>query len=284
MGICCNSDKGPLIGGLVERKEAQLRLQKTPSQHAKLSSSNEQVPLPAGSHSISRIQDVEDGEGLGPLAEHSFYFNSFPPQVVQAGVLDAVRWRFLLRTSQSLVASCIYAAGTFVRLPTRPLALQFLIAVFVAPLVALLYHELSMNQAGSYYDNFLQMFTQLPRFCLNLGMRDSAIYRQRVEQERCGGIVRTVNGLETGVLFVVVSTATLCASAVLAINGLAGDLRWKCAETAFFFALHRTLGANLLEGRRCGFLQPESMWRFECDPQGAECRIRPLHNHPQPSY
>lgn len=206
------------------------------------------------------------------------------PEMRQAWAAHAARWRFLLRTSQSLVATCLYGVSTFARWPSRPVPLQFLIAVLVAPVFVLLYHELSMNQAGSYYSSFLQMFTQLPRLFLNLGRRDSDAYRKEMERERCEGIVRTVNGLESGVIFLVVNSVTLGASAALSIPSLAGEIRWRFLETAFLFMLHRALGANVFEGRYGGLLQPESMWRFEREPQSSECRIRPLLAHPQPSY
>uniref|UniRef100_A0A7S1QMR6 Uncharacterized protein n=1 Tax=Alexandrium catenella TaxID=2925 RepID=A0A7S1QMR6_ALECA len=119
---------------------------------------------------------------------------------------------------------------------------------------------------------------------LNMGRRDSEAFRKALELERCQGIVRTVSGLETGVMFVLMNSATLGASVALSIDALPGDLGWRFVETALFFMLHRALGANVFEGRYAGFLQPESMWRFDCESPGAECRIRPLQEHPEPTY
>uniref|UniRef100_A0A7S0FBJ4 Uncharacterized protein n=1 Tax=Pyrodinium bahamense TaxID=73915 RepID=A0A7S0FBJ4_9DINO len=204
------------------------------------------------------------------------------PEQWQVFSTMANKWRCLLRTSQSLMAMCLYGSSTFLRFPTRPLVLQLLIALCLAPVFALAYHALSMNRAGSYYNNFVEMFTELPRLFINVGRRDTDIYRAEIDHEQREGIVRTVNGLESGLLFLLANWATLVAA--YSSGYMASDLRWRYTETVMFFVLHRTLGANLLKGRYRGLLQPESMWLFQSDAKGADCHIRPLTAHPQPSY
>lgn len=220
-----------------------------------------------------------EAEAYRPISPGQCHLGNMPCQWAE----DANRWRFLLRTSQSLVATCLYGMSTFIRGPSRPMLVQFLIAAILAPLFAFVYHELSLNRAGSYYDTFLQMFLQLPRLLSVIVRRNADEYRNSVQRERLDGVVRTVNGLESGLLFLLLSHLTLIV-ALLSVGELILDLRWKCCETALFFILHRLWGANVFKGRFLGLLQPESMWQFERDLDGTKCRMRPLGAAPVAPY
>lgn len=242
-------------------------------------------------HYLSQMEEVDlpvdpmsREEGLVPTTVWEPTGTNYPHRKWQVWAAAAVKWRWLLRTSQSLVAMCLYGACTLLRLPWRPLGLQFLLALVIAPLHAGLYHVLSLNRAGSYYNNFAEMFTQLPRLWQNMHRRDLAGYPAEIAHERREGIVRTVNGLESAILFVLCNWASLLAAMALSRDTLVLDNRWRVTETLAFFLLHRLLGANVLRGRYAGLLQPESMWQFECDSDGVECHMRPLMVHPTPSY
>jgi len=226
------------------------------------------------------------GLGLGPEAWEPLSVEAwhYPPEKWQIWAAAATKWRWLLRTSQSLMAMCLYGGSTFLRMPGRAVGLQFVLALLVSPLFSFVYHLLSLNRAGSYYNTYLEMFTQLPRLLLVMGRRDAHNYHAEIMNERREGVVRTVNGLESAVIFILVNWATLAASAMCSTGTLAGDNRWRCIETAVFFLFHRGLGANVLRGRCAGLLQPESMWQFESDPESMECHMRPLTAHPQPPY
>lgn len=189
----------------------------------------------------------------------------------------ASKWRWLLRTCQSVVAMCLYGVSTFIRSFLFPQ--QHLFVIGFMPIFALSYHMLAFNRAGGYYDTLGEMATELPVFLGNFVRRGDSNYLAQIVHERQEGIVRTVNGLETGVLFVAV-TYVRFASGGLQDDGLTS----RCVETLVFFILHRLLGANVLRGRYMGLLQPEAMWRFECDSLCEECYMRPLQQHPHPSY
>jgi len=202
---------------------------------------------------------------------------------------EASQWRWLLRTTHSLVAACLYVASTWVRAPTLPVLLQFFLALLLSPPLTLAYHFLSLNKAGGYYDNYIEMFTEFPQHIKDILRRDTPQYRDEIEHEREDGIVRTVNGLETGVLFLIVSWLGAMLSGTRQSTGFASDFIWRCSETAVFFTLHRLLGGNMLQGKYYGLLQPEAMWYFECvlsDPhaQKGDCRMTPVLQHPDPSY
>lgn len=200
---------------------------------------------------------------------------------------EASQWRWLLRTTQSLVAACLYVASTWIRAPTLPVLLQLFLALLLMPPLTLAYHFLSLNKAGGYYDNYVEMFTQLPQLIKNIRCRNSSEYRAEIEHERRDGIVRTVNGLETGALFLLVAWPGALLSGARHTSDFASGFLWRIAETTVFFCLHRLLGGNVLEGAYSGFMQPEAMWYFECvlsDTAGVDCRMTPILQHPEPSY
>jgi len=200
---------------------------------------------------------------------------------------EAYQWRWLLRTSQSLVAACLYVVSTWVRAPSLPVPLQLLLALLLAPPFSLAYHWLSLNQAGGYYDTYLEMFTELPRHLQDIQRRNSLEYHAEIEHERRDGIVRTVNGLEAGILFLAMAFLGALCSSTRHSMGFASDFAWRCVETCVYFGLHRTIGSNIFEGRYMGLLQPEAMWYFECvlaDSSTVDCRMTPILQHPEPSY
>jgi hypothetical protein len=167
--------------------------------------------------------------------------------------------------------------------------LQFFLALLLTPPLTLGYHFLSLNKAGGYYDTYIEMFTELPQHVKDILRRDSLQYREEIEHERVDGIVRTVNGLETGIVFLVVSWIGAMLSVTRQSTGFASDFAWRCVETAVFFLLHRLIGGNMLQGKYYGLLQPEAMWYFECvmsDPpmSRVDCRMTPVLQHPDPSY
>eukprot|EP00419_Tripos_fusus_P011115 CAMPEP_0172656664 /NCGR_PEP_ID=MMETSP1074-20121228/1513_1 /TAXON_ID=2916 /ORGANISM="Ceratium fusus, Strain PA161109" /LENGTH=265 /DNA_ID=CAMNT_0013471541 /DNA_START=49 /DNA_END=846 /DNA_ORIENTATION=+ len=202
---------------------------------------------------------------------------------------EASKWRWLLRTTHSLVASCLYVASTWVRAPNLPVLLQFFLALLLTPPLTLAYHFLSLNKAGGYYDTYIEMFTEFPQHVKDILRRDAPQYQDEIEHERLDGIVRTVNGLETGVIFLTVSWLGAMLSGARQSTGFASDFVWRCIETAVFFLLHRLIGGNMFEGRYYGLIQPEAMWYFECvlsDPPTSrvDCRMMPVLQHPDPPY
>lgn len=200
---------------------------------------------------------------------------------------QATQWRWLLRTTQSLVAAALYSMSTLLRPPSLPVFFQMFVALLVAPPFTLAYHLLSMNQAGGYYATYLEMFTELPQHIRDIQRRESSEYRTEIEHERRDGIVRTVNGLESGMVFITVSwIAALCSSTRHNLD-FTSDFTWRCTETFFMLGIHRLIGANVFDGRYRGLLQPEAMWYFESyvnSRGGVDCRMIPLEQHPDPSY
>mmetsp|Transcript_2668 Transcript_2668/g.6261 ORF Transcript_2668/g.6261 Transcript_2668/m.6261 type:complete len:256 (+) Transcript_2668:85-852(+) len=213
---------------------------------------------------------------------------------------EATKWRWLLRTSQSSVAATLYVFSSWLRLPSRPVWLQiFLSLVLVLPF-SYVYHWLSMNSAGGYYDTFAQMYARVPQYLETISRRDSFEYQMEIERERRSGIVRMVDGLESGLVFLLVSLASLTAAGVCGLasgndgSDFASSWPWRFSEWTIFFAVHRLIGANIFEGRHWGLLQPEALWQFDCilaefqNPEAVsvsvDCRMKALEHHPNPSY
>jgi len=215
---------------------------------------------------------------------------------------EATKWRWLLRTCQSLVASVLYAAGMMLRVPNQPTHLQLMLGTFLTLPFMLIYHWLSMNQSGGYYDTFQDMFVKLLEHLHTVLERGtSSKYPVEINYEHRSGIVRTVNALESGVIFMFVSSMSLGIAAGLFETcdnsdraSCPGSLTtgWLVIECLFFLGIHRTLGANVFQGKYRGFLMPEAMWEFKStvdripgDPYGrVDCSIRPLRRHPEPTY
>jgi len=212
---------------------------------------------------------------------------------------EATKWRWLLRTSQSLVAATLYGLGTWLRFPSAHVALQSLAAVVLDAGFIIAYHGLSMNNAGGYYDTFAEMFSRLPQHLEDIRRRGGYDYHVDIEQERRNGIVRTVNALESGIVFLAVSLASLSLAGICGLatgstgSAFASGYTWRFFEWSSFLAIHRLIGANIFEGKHYGLLQPEAMWQFECvladyteaaNGVTVDCRMRPLPRHPHPSY
>mmetsp|Transcript_102228 Transcript_102228/g.310193 ORF Transcript_102228/g.310193 Transcript_102228/m.310193 type:complete len:248 (+) Transcript_102228:3-746(+) len=211
---------------------------------------------------------------------------------------EATKWRWLLRTSQSLVAACLYVVCTWLRLPSEAVGLQLLLAAVLVVPFMLVYHWLSLNGAGGYYDTFAEMLREVPQYVRTVSRRDGYEYRAEIEQERRNGIVRAVDGLGSGLVFLVVSWASLGIAGLCGVASgvdgadFAATFSWRMAEWTSFLALHRLVGANVFEGKYLGLLQPEALWQFECvladceapGNVGVDCRMRPLLQHPNPSY
>lgn len=154
-----------------------------------------------------------------------------------------------------------------------------------------LYHLLSRNGAGGYYDTFSEMFTKLPQHFQNIARRHGEDYAASIQTEHQRIVFRTVNGLESGVIFVVVGFVM---APYMKFSMLAPFMKASAAgpwltKAAVFFLLHRTYGANLLEGDCMGLFQPEGMWRLRCkageDTNDAHSyTLEPLLHCPEQSY
>jgi len=200
---------------------------------------------------------------------------------------EASQWRRLLRNAQSLLAACLYMVSTWIRYaPNHTILGQFLLSLLLVPPVTLAYHLLSQNRAGGYYDGYVEMFVQLPQHVRDVMKRGSLQYKAEIEHEHEDGIVRTVNGLETGVLFVLVSWLSALLMPVSPGNARS-DFSGCCVETFVFFCLHRICGGNIFSGQCYGLLQPEGMWHFHRVPSplaSADWRMTPVSYHPDPCY
>jgi len=200
---------------------------------------------------------------------------------------EASQWRRLLRNTQSLLAACLYIVSTWVRNVPHHTALgQFLLSLLIAPAFTLAYHLLSQNEAGSYYDGYIEMFAHFPQHFRDIRKRGSPQYKTEINHEHEEGIVRTVNALETGVLFLLMSwlSALLWPSNP---GNFAIDCICRCVETGAFFGLHRIYGGNFFPGQFYGLIQPEGMWYFHGAQSHAACtdwRMTPVSQHPNPSY
>jgi len=190
---------------------------------------------------------------------------------------EASQWRRLLRNTQSLLAACLYIVCTWVRTVPRHTPLgQFLLTLLIVPAFTLAYHLLSQNRAGSYYDGYIGMFAHFPQHFRDVLKRGSPEIKH--EQENGMHVVRTVNGLETGVLFLLMSWL----SALLWPSGPGNiliDCIRRCVETAAFFCLHRIYGANFFPER----FQPQGMWHFYClqsQPACANWKMKPVLQNP----
>lgn len=212
---------------------------------------------------------------------------------------EATKWRWLLRTSQSLVAVTLYGLTTWLRFPSGPVWLQGLAATALNLPFMVAYHWLSMNSAGGYYDTFAEMYLKLPQHFQDITRRGSYDYHEDIDQERRTGIVRTVNALESGIVFLSVAISSLVLGGLCGLatgsNGsdIVGGPSWRFCEWTMFLFAHRIIGANIFEGKHYGLIQPEAMWQFECvladrTDSGSgvtvDCRMRPLQRHPHPSY
>jgi len=199
---------------------------------------------------------------------------------------EASQWRRLLRNAQSLMAACLYMVSTWVRnVPHHSVLGQFLLSLLIAPAFTLAYHLLSQNRAGSYYDGYIEMFAHFPQHFRDILKRGEQRYKAEIEHEQGDGIVRTVNGLETGVLFLLVSWLALLWPANP--GNIASDCIGRCLETAAFFGLHRIYGGNMIQGQFYGLIQPEGMWHFhgvQSYAEPADWRMTPVLQHPDPSY
>jgi len=200
---------------------------------------------------------------------------------------EASQWRRLLRNAQSLLAAFLYMVSTWVRrAPPHTVLRQVLLSLLIAPPLTLAYHLLSQNKAGGYYNGYVEMFLHLPQHFRAVLKRGSPQYKAEIEHERGDGIVRTVNGLETGVLFLLVS----CFSILLwpaNPGNVTSALMARCVETGAFFCLHRLIGVNVFQGQFYGLMQPEGMWHFDyVQSRGprAEWRMTPVSQNPVPSY
>merc|ERR1712183_623674 len=123
---------------------------------------------------------------------------------------------------------------------------------------------------------YLEMFTELPQHIRDLQRRDSVEYRTEIEHERRDGIVRTMNGLESGIVFITVACVAAICSGARHGSDFTSDFIWRCKETACMLGIHRLISANVFEGRFRGLIQPESMWYFESylnERSGVECRM-----------
>jgi len=170
--------------------------------------------------------------------------------------------------------------------PNHSVLGQFLLSLLLVPPVTLAYHLLSQNRAGGYYDGYVEMFVQLPQHVRDIMKRGSPQYKAEIEHEHEDGIVRTVNGLETGVLFVLVSWLSVLLMPVKPGN-VASDFIGRSVETLVFFGLHRIYGGNLVQGQFYGLIQPEGMWHFyrvQSYAAPADWRMTPVLQHPNPSY
>uniref|UniRef100_A0A7S0AG94 Uncharacterized protein n=1 Tax=Pyrodinium bahamense TaxID=73915 RepID=A0A7S0AG94_9DINO len=194
---------------------------------------------------------------------------------------QGTKWRAVLRTCHSLIATCLYAASTLMRMPWLPLGLQCFYVVCLAPAYSILYHALSLNRAGTYYETLIEMFTKLPAYLIERRTwrdDDGNIMLRAMEVEQGACIVRTVDAFESTILFVLASWVSL-----IGLRGFQDAVPRGVAliiEMLVVFSVHRGFGLNLLHDKCWGLLQPKAMWVFECEPHGMECRIRPLLKHP----
>jgi len=216
---------------------------------------------------------------------------------------EASKWRWILRTCQSLVASLLYIVGVCLRAAIQPTYLQLLLGLLWVLPFMVLYHWLSMNQSGGYYDTSLDMIVKLPEHLCNLMERGTSVkYRMQIAYEHRKGIVRTVNALESGIIYMFVSSMSLGIAAKLheTCVSRSGELdcpnsmptKWLVTEWFLFLCIHRIIGANVFEGKYRGLLMPEAMWEFQSmsdwmpgDPcSHVICTSKPLRSHPEPTY
>lgn len=227
------------------------------------------------------IEDVREEGAEAKLAAK-------PPQKV-TWTTEGLHWKRLFLTAQSLVAACLYVVSTWVRNSHHAIPMQFLLSLLLVAPFSLAYHFLSLNKAGGYYDGYVEMFTNFPRhFRDNILKRErnSSQYKAEIEHERDDGIVRTVDGLETGLLFLIVSWFSALVSPTGSAN-IASDYLGCCLQTVAFFGLHRLYGENVFPGQFYGVTQPEAMWHFRCvqsNAANADWKMTPVLQHPNPSY
>lgn len=229
-----------------------------------------------------------------------------PQEPMRPPPWTALLKRGLLRTHHSLVGSLlhgsiIYGLRVYVPAlescaPLRSLWVQLGASVAVSLPLTALYHLLTCSGAGGYYDGYSDQLSNLPQHLNDVSRRNGAEYVGNIENERQWGIFRTVNALESFVICAVVATLSTCLALAHAIHQGAGEAaalegitspRWIAAETAAYFALHRLIGANALQGRCCGFLQPEGMHHAtfsESSCLGDNIEFKPISRHPEPSY
>jgi hypothetical protein len=164
--------------------------------------------------------------------------------------------------------------------------------LFGVPLVipfAMSYRYLSLNRAGSYYNNQIQMVFSLPKWAktgtARCTSRGRAQYLNGIKQEQTAHVFRTMDLVETGIIylltFVVSEVAEMVAGhidkrldpeALDMLNTITLYSRSCCA--AFLFIIHRVLAANFFQVCCLGFLQPEGMWMIVegVDPADRHCR------------
>ncbi|CAK0892773.1 unnamed protein product [Prorocentrum cordatum] len=206
---------------------------------------------------------------------------------------EARKQRWLLRTAHSLVAICLYAASMWIQTLTQQVWLDFALVFIFMPL----YHLTSRNGAGGYYNTFLEQFTELPQHLRDIRRRfaNDGAYQANIERERESGTARTVNAVESGILFLGVKAGSLllAATALGCHRGLPHVDRacgrvWLALEAVAFCVVHRTVGANVFRGSYGGLIQPEGMWKLSSvrDPGTGKvtCTAIPLEQHPDPSY
>ena len=134
------------------------------------------------------------------------------------------------------------------------------------------YEMMSFNQAGGYYNSFLQMLSELPVHQEDIDRRDATrgnAHRVGLKHERDHGIYRCVNGLEMSVPFLLVA----------ALSALAGCVvDWRSTlplQAALVVLLNLSIAFAW-----CGLPHqwPEALWVLD------DGMLRPMREHPVPSY
>eukprot|EP00928_Gymnodinium_smaydae_P058581 TRINITY_DN41762_c0_g1_i1.p1 TRINITY_DN41762_c0_g1~~TRINITY_DN41762_c0_g1_i1.p1 ORF type:complete len:231 (-),score=29.66 TRINITY_DN41762_c0_g1_i1:102-794(-) len=221
--------------------------------------------------------------------EESGEENSSHGEVTQS----ATREIWLLHTYQSFLATVLYFAITWLRMLCKPMWMKLFAQLTWLPLFMLLYHVLSRNRAGGYYNTFCEQFTKLPQHFSDLinrrvGFTLTAEFLEKIEQERQHGVVRAANAIESGVVFLffvsLPSWLLAFTASSFAERGTGEDwycsLVWMSVETMVYFALHCLVQ---VEKYTTDVLRPEGMWRIVVnDEQRTE--LEPFTHHPVPSY
>jgi hypothetical protein len=226
---------------------------------------------------IENVARATNENGFTPVAQEIQEAEEFFQRQREASslALDAVARRATLRTFHSLLATSLYVFFAWSCIPKEVEGMEKLVVglILVLPM-ATAYNLLSFNKAGVYYANSVEMLTRLPHHIVAFSRRHGDQYEDCLEEERNLHIFRTVDALETSALFLIVfflQVEVPTQQWVHDVQALLLDSFWlslphpvvrRALWALLFFLLHRTWGANVLQGKCHGLMQPSGMWKF----------------------
>jgi hypothetical protein len=186
----------------------------------------------------------------------------------------------MLHNYQAVLAAALYFACSLFRLATPP-GLRWLQPFVLVFPVMLIYHVLSGNKAGGYYNNFIEMYTNVWQHVDDITRRTGPEYKAEIRKEHETGVFRCVNALEYCILFFLESFIAVLTIQISEATGSNVDSwAWIFVETAFLLVLHRLVACNPFKGTQKGLFQPEALWQLMPDT----CNLIPFLLHPVPSY